>query len=1031
MNNTPLDRGPRTLAVGLILVGVYFAYARLTAPWLNVTRPQDRSVLPGSEAHSRSPEFAELSRKWFPGDEWVASAGKKFRDKDRYLFFRTFELFNENKSMQVKPVAMLWKRDEDDQPVTLTADSAQLERSAAFSATETELSSFGRIVGGVLFGSVRIRGPHGLRIDGNSFNISEDSMKIWSSQPVTFAWEQHTGRAEGGVEIHLLASANGQDGLMSISDIHSIRLNGRVICDLLLEDGKPGTLATPLRINAARGFTYLVQTRTATFFGFDDHRTPRPENQILLQRMLADGPPDQLFCTQLTLQMRPAIRSPGDSGSQSGQMELQSILAEGSRVVVRSEANDLTAIMTSLRYTIDERRLDMWNNKTDTSGRPFPVTLRQGGSEVLTPHVVGIHNDQNQIQIVECSGPGLIRHLDKSDPDSIEASWNKSFVFRQQPDRKVILDGTPSVRQAARKLKLSGEQIELTLASDESEAGDSGSGNVAEIGNSASGRPASAELGRGIDFSHLSPEQLIARKNVQLEAVQLSGTARELLVVNFHKHNPADAASAIRPVSLTPTAATAGSAKAPTAGSGLSDSDTESSAFTHFEAEILEASVLSSDRTSTAGESKKTDDAARFSELWLKGKVTVDHTAADPEESFHAEGNVLSAENGFHTGRAISLFGDPATVVSTTRRIEGQRIDLKELKNEVVVEGGGRIRIVVDRGFDGKPLPAPSPLDIYWGDRMFVRERTAHFVGSVRAVMKESRVHDLELTCAGMKVHFTNELRLQRNGKDHTGREKLAVAADVPSGAATTNGTEIERIECESLVNVRIDQMLDGLIEAQHSARFSDLVVNLKTGDFSATGPGWLESTQPDRGNRLRVSPGVTAQANTPVRVSENPFVYSRASFIGTMTGNLNTEVVRLHQHVAGVFGPVRKLGTRIDLDSVSTSEMPPQAGVVRCEQLTVAAIPGGRSDERSFSLLAETKARLESRQFSGNADKITYDHAKQQFILRADAGQTATVFHRPGNSNEVRTLVGQQFEYYPPRNQLKASQILGVRAAQ
>ncbi len=53
-------------------------------------------------------------------------------------------------------------------------------------------------------------------------------------------------------------------------------------------------------------------------------------------------------------------------------------------------------------------------------------------------------------------------------------------------------------------------------------------------------------------------------------------------------------------------------------------------------------------------------------------------------------------------------------VVSSTRRIEGQRIDIDPEKREVTVEGSGRIRLVADRDFAGRTLRKPSPLDIYW-----------------------------------------------------------------------------------------------------------------------------------------------------------------------------------------------------------------------------------------------------------------------------------------------------------------------------
>jgi hypothetical protein len=141
--------------------------------------------------------------------------------------------------------------------------------------------------------------------------------------------------------------------------------------------------------------------------------------------------------------------------------------------------------------------------------------------------------------------------------------------------------------------------------------------------------------------------------------------------------------------------------------------------------------------------------------------------------------------------------------------------------------------------------------------------------------------------------------------------------------------------------------------------------------------------------------------------------------------------VTRLKNHVTGVFGPVRRLGDRLVIDVLDTRKLPEQTGILRCEEMTVSVIPGLTEDQNSFSLSASTNARLESRRFSGDADRITYDHSKQQFILKSEGDTLATVYHRPGTSEKVNNLVGKRFEYYPGRNQLTANQITGVRAAQ
>src|SRR5690606_14349085 len=137
-------------------------------------------------------------------------------------------------------------------------------------------------------------------------------------------------------------------------------------------------------------------------------------------------------------------------------------------------------------------------------------------------------------------------------------------------------------------------------------------------------------------------------------------------------------------------------------------------------------------------------------------------------------------------------------------------------EREARVEGSGRIRFVINVGLDGKPLGRPSPLDIYWGDHMTFSGRTAHFVGNIRAVMNNETDHDVELTCAGMKVHFQDEVQLNRSGQGDEFQLAESSSSSSPAG-------DIQLIECESRVVVDIDMMKNGIVEAHHHAEFTDL----------------------------------------------------------------------------------------------------------------------------------------------------------------------------------------------------------------
>lgn len=995
-----IPNGLRAILAGVILAGVYLAYARVTQPWLNADRRI--STVPRTSApQERSPVFAAEAERWFREDPWVRNANGRFRDGGRLLFFQKKELFNENRSIRVEPIAMMWRTEEGQEPFTVTADSAQLDSSKRFSLSEGE---FGRITSGLLTGDFRIRGPDNLKIEGRMLHISEDAMKAWTNQPLSFVWGTHRGLAEGGAEIDLSASREGSPGgLTEVSDVQSIRLLGRVTCNLEFNDPDSEREPVHLKVSAANGFEFFFPTRQATFLGFTDRKV-LPDNQVLIERPSADGQLDLLHCSRLVLQFQPKIAEAEAGARSSTQLNLTLMTAEGQPVIFSSRKNGQESIharMRTLRYLIESRQLELLEGVTATDGRRVRVEVHQGGNQLTTGYLLATLDDANELNSVKAIGPGQIgastrpQHPRTDPTQAVDAVWTESMTLKRGPDTSLTLSGSAEVVHPETKFRLSGERLEMYLSEDAAEEQnfDSETENVSPISLGA-----------------LKPKRLIGVGDVGLEAqtAHVSGRARDRLEVTFEQAQPSDPALE----SSTGSRKTAVTAVSQTAGSGRPVSETE------FSTDTLEAVVVLPPRGDP-----------EFRDVWLKGDVSVDHANETPEKSFAANCNVLNARNGFQSGREITLFGDPAVITSSSNRVEGKQIDLGE-SGTARVEGSGRIRYVVSRGLNGEVLSRQSPLDIYWGDHMEVRGKTAHFVGNIRAVMNNEIDHDIELTCAGMKVHFTSELQ-QRPRQ----RSAESEQSDLPAG-------EIERIECESRVVIDIDQMEDGVVTARHHAEFSDLVFNQVTGEFHGTGPGLIQSSQPDTNRKLAASSRVVARSNVPSATSDSQFVFLHATFIGELTGNRNTHFVQIRQHVRGLFGPVRELDEVISIDGLSVEEFPENTGSLECENLSISEIQGADGDPGSFSLVAETNpesaetsgtrspCRIESRMFSGNADKIKYDHSKQQFVLNAEGHRQATVSWRR-NGGEPESLTGGSFTYYHATNQLKATQIRAVQASE
>ena len=1024
MSLSTIPRGPRTLMVAIALVALYVGYSQLTSPWLTVEQKQQKVVesTPDKEA---SPALLQRAEMWFKEDPWVKTANSRFGDNSRFMYFQNHELFNEDRSIKVDPIAMLWQDDKSETPYTLTARSAQLDATTKFKLDSNE---FGAISSGQLYGDVRITGPDGLRIEGRTFSISDNALKITTSQPVKFSWGPHSGIAQSGAEIDLLSSGpEDERGLMAITDVQRIRLLGRVDCDLLFQDGDAGIEAIKLKISAANGFEFFIPTHEATFFGFAD-RELKKDNQIMIERPTISGGLDRLFCSKLTLQFQPAVVESEEPEKRSTNLQLASIQAEGSKVIFTSREQNVTAIMSRLKYYIAERVMELSGSVVAATGRPKPVQIYQSTSMLTASHVLVAHSKDNQIHTIQCSGPGQLEPSDlpsaerRSESDgTFFAKWSESLVMRQVPEQKITLKGSVVVSQLIAADTETRDDAGTTADTDtraDAGTGISLSGDVIEMTGTSAKDPlgivnaaSKASKKSGMDLSRITPKELTATGNVLLTHNRVTGHINEKLTVTFTEQHSSAAAMADKTKQISQS-------------SLLSDSQDDQGE-TNFSCNTAKANI-------NLLQNAPQKQSAEWKDVWLFGKVEIEHTGSTKDDSFSAKGNALSAKSGFNTISDVSLFGDPAEARLASRRVEGPRIDLQE--RDPSVNGPGSIRFVNDKGFNGKTLEKPSVVEIYWTDSMTYSNRTANFIGNIRAVMTNELDHKVGLTCASMKVFFTSDLQMQADKK-----KKNILQADT----SDSDEGPIERIECNSKVVVDIDQMKENIVVSRNHAEFSDLKVNMITGEFNATGSGSsgiVESTSLNSRNTPRATPRDVARANTAVATPTDEFVFVQARFIGSIEGNYKLQFVQLKQHVRGVFGPVRQMGEKIVLDGLNVNELPLNTGSMRCENLSFSQIES--SDNQGppqFEMVAESNTddghsgtrapcHLESIEISGDADEIKYDSSKQQFILRGDKGRQAMVTFRADPSADAQTLTGEQFDYYRERNKLVASEITGVQ---
>lgn len=986
-----------------VVAGCTLTYAALhvaTSPFLDVERARHQMTEP-VQPDILSTEVLDDVSRYFVAHPWVAESGKHFRDNGRYLFCKELTLSKDRRSVVASPVAMLWRSESEDVPVTVVAESAQLFSKGEFSL---ENASLGELSGGLIRGNVQVRGPKNLRVSGGTFYLQNHPLQLRSSDQIDFAWDRHDGVAASGVQILFDAASSESE----YAGLKRIQLLGRVLCNFIVSGSQPGQQPTHIQVNAARGFVFDNGRvmKTGTFSGLDQtasaSRPLNPRNEVWVRQLTPDGPTNELVCPELRMTFS---SSPDQSGTdaEDASLQLEHMQAWGRRVEIRSPEQNVSVLANDLQYFVPQRKLEIRNSSNKVSENQKYVTVQRGRSRLKVPSIRIVHTEDNELQRLECLGKGGLLAVEEPDPtkpqSDIEPSklivqWGRSLVFQAAPngiEKYLTLNGGGAITELSRKLGLSSDQITMTLLQPPVEEDKD--------------RPAVVEVQDPNEFSAdgmfdgLEPKLLTASGNVVVKSTEGSGQLRDNLTVRFQR---APKMAAVQQVSAS---VEVDPVTEPVAAPATAE-------FT-FESDSGNAVVTLPDESSDA------EDEIPAYEVWLNGNISVTRNAENAEQAFTAFGNQLVATNDETRQRTIQLFGDPARVHSSTRNLEGPRIDLNEVAGQADVVGSGHIRFVTTSRPYGEEEGEPIPIDIYWSDQMTFRRRVGRFHGKVRVVMKEDGVNDVEIQCDGLTVELAEDISLD-SADGSSFRAKQLSDQDDPEDEPSL----IRKLTCHNRVVVRIEQFEDGVLNGRHNAEFADLQVDLQSGDFQAVGPGFLKSVAPDREGQLQQSQPVTARANTPSRTSDNGFVYLRTDFVGAVTGNIGRREATLSQNVVALMTPVRRVDERLDLHQVPTADLPELAGILQAEELTIGAIWGSSDRPESFSLIGRRNARLNSREISASADVITYDHEKEQFIIRAEGENTVTVNHRSGPGGRFNRTNGTRFEYYRKTNQLKADRI-------
>jgi len=995
-----------TLFSTLLVLGVYSVYAQVSKQLLKRPRPvvQQQTPTPSNDFQVSGPRISqEAALKYLPDAPWTMNARVKIHADGLHLFFNERVQENGNKEIRIRPVAMIWDADADGKtqgtddssktasgPITILADSATFVFDKPVELSDIKMHMLQE---GMLRGKVIIRGEDGLKIAGNNFVFSRAAQHLRSDDPVHFQFQHSEGQAG-----NILLKLKMLDGPLyrdnpQILGISHLRTSGHLEMALVSKQGSP-----PVIVNCERSFDYQVDEKLATL-----------KEDVSIIQIDEQGYTASIDCDKLKLQFVDAVSTEDVSSNKIGQpgskIEIGSMRATGSPVVCSSQKQHLQAKGRQLDFDFIKRVLIIKDLDGLAPRNSLMVDIKFRETELKTPQLKIHLDDKNKPIYANCDGPGILSCYHKQPQSSqvptaihessalLKAEFNESLTFEpsasatdSQNLKVITLNGNAIVRSPEHHAGMIADKIRLLLEiTDKPEAS-----------NQTRPRADSVEEGWLI-------RKAIAEGNVAVASSPLEGEY-ETLTLNFEERSDHQLATILN--------------KQPGQNKTGSDTNIEQASAEKSEIARLNMHVDAKQVSIDILHNHAFTDY-HIAHVETSGNVLASGKLPDAQEHFQVQGQGVEIENAGDQNQQFRLLGTPrkyAFIQNGSLRIEGIELFIDTAANFSRVFGPGSLQFPVNVDMEGNKLQQMQLMEVFWSEQMKFKGGKVHFIGKVRAVIQDSVIN-----C-----------------------EQLIITLDQPVSFQNPDNKikpQIKEIECTDGVKLEMNQFEKGKLIAVRLIDVATFKINHFTGDMQAQGPGEMNFWQRRNGKTsLGMPEGMfkkkeeqdSQKSNSP----KSGWDYTKVTFAGYMKGNIDQLQKQgraaFHDRVNVLHGPVSA-----PLIKFTRDNRPLESAWMRCELLEIQAfLVDLKKNPQSKSTLAiefkaSKNAEIEGDQFQVRANIITFDQARNLFVMRGEENRHVTLW-RYKNRHAPREQIDLMMVTISPDGKVvKLDRILGASGSQ
>jgi lipopolysaccharide export system protein LptA len=325
----------------------------------------------------------------------------------------------------------------------------------------------------------------------------------------------------------------------------------------------------------------------------------------------------------------------------------------------------------------------------------------------------------------------------------------------------------------------------------------------------------------------------------------------------------------------------------------------------------------------------------------------------------------------------------------------------------------------------GVKLAKAVPFEVHWSKSMLFSGKHAEFSGDIQEEQEEAR-----LASQGLQVFFDTPISLKEGTRRESSPKVEHIVCDRQVRVEETVRDKDKLVRFQRIVAVtlsmnRLDQEEITVGNTPPGTPPAEAPTREKN-EVRATGPGEVRLLQRGGGgDSLDFKPRVPAQpvgANGPKPnpakpADEGKMKMTHISFLKSMYANNRSNTATFLEEVRVLHFPCEDPNVEVELENV-LDRLPPDAIFLRCDRLD--ALSRGEGKNARQDMRARGRVTVQAREFSGRAEMVTYEDAKEQVIFHGTEGAPAVLMRQVRVGAPPEEIRGRKITYSRGTGQFK-----------